>query len=211
MVFLQTTYLGFGFQLLDTIKKLDTWLFLKINNDWTNPFLDSVFPLWREANTWIPLYFFLLLFMLLNFGIKCWPWIVFLLVGFALTDQSSNFFKVLVNRPRPCYDDVLMGQVRLLLGRCPSSQSFTSSHATNHFGLAMFLYLTLKPYIQKWGLLFFIWAATISYGQVYVGVHYPLDILGGCLLGCTLGFLNASFFNRRIGLPPLKGQSGIHS
>jgi len=211
MFLLQATQAGFGTQLLDTLKQWDTWLFLKINNDWTNPFLDSVYPLWREANTWIPLYFFLLLFMFMNFGLKCWPWIVFLLLGFALTDQCSNFFKVLVNRPRPCYDDALFGQARLLLGRCPSSQSFTSSHATNHFGLAMFLYLTLKPVIRKWGLLFFVWAATISYGQVYVGVHYPLDVAAGTLLGCLLGFMNGSFFNRRIGLPPLKEQPTVHS
>jgi undecaprenyl-diphosphatase len=55
--------------------------------------------------------------------------------------------------------------------------------------------------MKKWGYVFFIWAATIAYGQVYVGVHYPLDILAGTGLGCLIGYLTGTYFNKRIGLP----------
>lgn len=179
-------------------------MFLKINNDWTSPFLDSNYPWWREASTWTPLYLFLILFAFYNFGWKVWPWIVFFALTAALTDQiSSGILKDWVNRPRPCSDDMLMYQARLLLNRCPSSGSFTSSHATNHFGAACFIYFTMKPWFKKWGYLFFVWAATISYGQVYVGVHYPLDIICGAILGSGIGTLTSSIFNRRVGLPPL--------
>ena len=61
----------------------------------------------------------------------------------------------------------------------------------------------MKPYFKKWGYLFFFWAATIAYGQVYVGIHYPMDILGGAVLGSLIGIMTSSVFNRRIGLPPL--------
>ena len=61
----------------------------------------------------------------------------------------------------------------------------------------------MRNYFKKWVYLFFVWAATISYGQVYVGIHYPLDVIGGAALGSGIGIITASVFNRRIGLPPL--------
>ena len=195
--------------LLNTFQKIwqqlnqwDTELFLQINTRWTNGFLDSVFPWWRDANTWIPLYLFLIVFALMNFKQKALPWILFAVITVVLTDQvSSTLLKNWVARPRPCQEGALLGQMRLLLSGCSGGYSFTSSHATNHFGFAMFVYLTMRPILKKWGKVFFIWAATISYGQVYVGVHYPIDVLCGGLLGCGLGYVTASFFNKRIGLP----------
>ncbi len=182
--------------LVTALKNIDKWLFLKINTVWTNSFLDTVFPFWREPYIWGPLYLFLVVFILINFGCKSWPWLVFFLLTFALTDQlSSHYLKYWTNRLRPCQDDFLMPYVRELLGRCPGNPSFPSSHATNHFGLAFFIYLTLEPYIKKWAYLFFFWAATISYGQVYVGVHYPSDVIGGAIIGSLIGLLTASIFN----------------
>jgi undecaprenyl-diphosphatase len=63
----------------------------------------------------------------------------------------------------------------------------------------MFLFLSLKPAFKKWGYWLFIWAATLSYGQVYVGVHYPLDILGGCVVGSFIGYLTGKYFNGKFG------------
>lgn len=195
---------GFFSQLLATLKSWDTWLFLKINNSWTTPFLDTNYPWWREASTWMPLYFFLIFLVLYNFGWKVWPWILFFIATVGLSDQiSSGIIKNWVARPRPCGDDVLMYKVRLLLNHCPGSGSFTSSHATNHFAMACFLYVTLKPFFGKWVGVFFVWAATISYGQVYVGVHYPLDIICGALLGIGIGKFTATLFMHKVGWPPL--------
>lgn len=184
------------------LRYADTQLFLKINTEWTNPLLDSIYPWYREANAWVPLYLFLIVFAIMNFKEKALPWILFAVLTATLTDQlSSSFIKNLVERPRPCREELLMGQVRLILNNCSGGYSFPSSHATNHFGFAMFLFLTLRPIMKKWGYVFFIWAATIAYGQVYVGVHYPLDILAGTLLGCLIGYLTGTYFNKRIGLP----------
>jgi len=187
--------------MLNTLLSWDRWLFEKINHTWTNPLLDYLFPLWREAITWVPLYLFLLLFSLLNFGNRAWPWIVGILVTISLCDQiSSHLIKPLVNRARPCHDLQLVDNIRLLLEYCSDSRSFVSSHATNHWGVAFFIYLTMKPYFKKWGLLFFFWAATITYGQVYIGVHYPSDVLAGALIGTCIGCLLAWIFNKRFGL-----------
>jgi len=196
--------------MLTTLLKWDRWLFEKINYDWTNSFLDSVFPLWREAITWVPLYIFLLIFIFVNFGRKAWPWAIGLLVTVSLTDQvSSHILKPLVNRPRPCHDLLVADHLRLLLEYCSDSRSFTSSHATNHFGVAFFIHQTLKPYFKKWSYSFFFWAATVSYGQVYIGVHYPIDVLCGALLGSSIGYFTSLIFNKRFGLPTLVQQTGI--
>ena len=190
------------------IKLLDKWdheLFFKINVQWTNNFFDINFPWWREAETWMPLYLFLFLFILINFGKKGWLWILFALLTIAITDQlSSSLFKDWFNRVRPCNDVYMLQYSRLLLNHCPSSASFTSSHATNHFGAAMFIFKTLKNYFKKWSYLFFVWAASISYGQVYVGVHYPFDVVGGALLGMMIGLLASAIYKKRIGLPQLE-------
>ena len=193
---------GFVENIWEWLRYADTQLFLKINTEWTNSLLDSIYPWYREANAWVPLYLFLIVFAIMNFKEKALPWILFAVLTATLTDQlSSSFIKNLVERPRPCREELLMGQVRLILNNCSGGYSFPSSHATNHFGFAMFLFLTLRPIMKKWGYVFFIWAATIAYGQVYVGVHYPLDILAGTGLGCLIGYLTGTYFNKRIGLP----------
>lgn len=188
--------------MLTSLQNWDRWLFTKINHDWTSNLLDNIFPLWREGITWAPLYIFLLLLIFLNFGIKAWPWIIGILVTVALTDQiSSTLIKPLANRSRPCYDIKLVDSIRLLLQYCSDSRSFVSSHASNHFGMAFFIHFTFKPYFKNWSYLFFIWAGTISYGQVYIGVHYPSDVICGGLLGSLIGYFTAYIYNKRIGLP----------
>lgn len=179
----------------------DKNLFLLINDSGSNAFMDAVFPWYRDSSTWLPLYVFLLLFITINYGWKSLPWIVALIATAALSDQiSSNFLKNTLERVRPCNDVFIMLKGHLRINRCPSSFSFTSSHATNHFAAAMFIFITLKPAFKKWTKLFFVWAATICYAQVYVGVHYPLDVLGGALVGCCIGYVIAYLFNKNISL-----------
>ena len=186
------------------VKECDTYLFLKINKSFTNSVLDFVYPWYRDSMTWVPLYVFIFVFMLVNFGKKTWNWLLFALLTITLSDQiSSTFVKHYFARPRPCRDAFLQFQVRLLLDGCSGGYSFTSSHATNHFAIAMFFSQTLKPFIGKWYQLFFVWAGSIAYGQVYVGVHYPLDIFCGAILGCCIGYVVAFVFNKKLVLQPL--------
>lgn len=178
----------------------DTALFLQINTVFTNPFLDKVFPIWRNANTWLPLYVFLILFSVLNFKSKSFYWIVGAVLTLVVTDQlSSSIIKPFFERPRPCNEPSLIGNARLLLNHCSGGYSFTSSHATNHFGFAVYVFLTLRETFKKWTYLFLIWAATVSYAQVYVGVHYPLDIIFGSIIGSAIGYASAQIFILKIG------------
>ena len=104
-------------------------------------------------------------------------------------------------RVRPCRDLSVAQQIRFFVVYCPGSSSFTSSHATSHFAQAMFFFLTLKSVAGKWAWLFFAWAFSIAYTQVYVGVHYPFDVFCGALLGCGIGFLIARLYTRQFGKP----------
>lgn len=183
-------------------ENFDKYLFLKINTVWTSPVLDAILPWWRDKNTWIPLYIFLALFAFINFGKKALPWFLFVLATVAIMDQlSSHFLKEYFDRVRPCNDVVMRLKERFLVRHRPQSGSFPSSHASNHFALALFFFLTLRRYFGKWVWLFIFWAATICYGQIYVGVHYPTDIIGGALLGSAVGTGMYFLFNRFFKMP----------
>lgn len=182
----------------ELIEDWDQQLFLLINRQWNLSLLDSLLPIWREANTWLPLYLFLILFVVINFPSKAFSWILTAIITFAISDQlSSSLLKPFFARLRPCNDPELVGIARLLLPNCGSGYSFTSSHATNHFAFAVFIYMTLGQVIGKWKWAFIIWAGSVAYAQVYVGVHYPLDVLGGGILGSLIGYATAFFYNQR--------------
>lgn len=157
---------------------------MAINNGWANPWLDLLLPPARNMYLWAPLYLFFIAWFSLNFGKKGWLVVGLVLLTFALTDvTSSHIIKPYIGRIRPCNDTELQQYVRLLVG-CGGGKSFTSSHAANHFGFAVFVGLVARPY-YRWllgGLV--CWAGTIALAQVYVGVHYPLDVVGGSLIGC---------------------------
>lgn len=183
--------------LLDRLIAQDQALFHQINGVWVHPLLDRVMPWVRTANNWAPLYVILLVYLFYSWGAKAWKWVVMVAVNITLTDQiSSSVFKPFFHRLRPCADPQVMHQARLLLDHCSGGFSFTSSHAANHFGLAMFVFMTLQPLFKKYRFLFFLWAAMIAYAQVYVGVHYPLDILAGSIIGILVGYFCAMLFNK---------------
>jgi undecaprenyl-diphosphatase len=117
---------------------------------------------------------------------------------------SSRIIKPFIGRKRPCNDLEMIDTIRLLLPSCGQNGSFTSSHAANHFGIAMFIYITMRNIWGNYTYLFFIWAALISYAQIYVGVHYPFDILGGAIVGCSAGYFIAMVYTKKIGSLLLK-------
>ncbi len=192
-------------------EKLIQWdqsVFMKINGDWTNPFFDAVMPVLRNSLTWAPLYLFVLLLVLLNFKVKGVWWAVFFLSTVALTDMiGTNVFKHAFERLRPCSDPDFASHVRLLLKQCAGGFSFTSNHAANHFGMATFFFITFRHLLKNRAVIALLWAAAICYAQVYVGVHYPLDVLVGALLGIAFGITTGTLFNKRFGLTIFDNQS----
>lgn len=190
---------------MDLLKRLieyDKALMLHINSKWHTPLLDTIFQHIRETLFWLPLYLFFIVLAILNFGKKGWLWVLTGIVTISITDQvSSNLIKNNIARLRPCRDPLLADQVRFFVRYCPGSSSFTSSHATNHFGFACFVIFTMRKYLGSWTYLLLFMAFAISYGQVYVGVHYPLDVIAGGLVGSSIGYGMSVIFNKKLGLP----------
>jgi undecaprenyl-diphosphatase len=184
-------------------QKVDAWdkkVFLQLNSGWTNPLFDWLLPYFRDSVFWAPLYLLMLSFMLLNYGRKGLWWSIALLCTVAIADMvGARVFKEGFERLRPCRDPFFSQQVRLLVKHCSGGYSFTSNHAANHFGIATFVSLTMYPTFRRWIYLFYLWAFFVSYAQIYVGVHYPTDVLGGALLGVMAGLLTGSFFTNRAG------------
>lgn len=173
--------------MLETLKQIDTQLFLLINGKWHNTFFDMVCPWLREAKHWIPFYLLLLYLSWKHYG-KTMIWIV---LGAALlvfiTDQfSANLVKNSVERLRPCNNPGLKQHVRLLV-HCGQGYSFISAHATNHFAIAAYFIVLFRQWIPYFHMVAFLWAASISYSQIYVGVHYPFDVLVGAICGSIFG------------------------
>ncbi|HYF31139.1 MAG TPA: phosphatase PAP2 family protein [Chitinophagaceae bacterium] len=185
---------------LDRVMQWDRQLFALINDRGSASFLDMVLPFLRESQLWVPFYLFMILFMTINFKKMGWWWVLAFVLTAALADIiSSHIIKENIMRMRPCRDPLLSAEVIFRVNYCPKSSSFTSSHATSHFALSMFIWRTLRRVSKWWGMIF-LWAFAICYTQVYVGVHYPLDVICGGLLGCGIGAFMAYMYARQIGL-----------
>ncbi len=181
-------------RILETILNIDIYLFNLINQSMSNQLFDLILVPIRYQKFWIPFYVFIIGFLLLNRMYFNWTALLVVLatVGFSDT-MSSKIIKPLVERPRPCHKESNLDTVQLRV-RCGGGFSFTSSHATNHFAVATILFLIFGKRNRKLTSLLFVWAAFISVAQVYVGVHYPLDIFFGCFLGITLASLVFSVY-----------------
>lgn len=160
---------------------------------------DWLMPVLRNMFTWFPLYLFLIIFFIRNYRTRGIIMVAVLFINFGISDwMSSSVIKNSVQRIRPC-NDIEMKEEMTLRVRCGGGYSFTSSHATNHFALAMMLIVYLY---RRWRPILWIapvWAASIGFAQIYVGVHYPGDVLVGSYLGAAIG-LTVGWVYRRVEL-----------
>lgn len=178
---------------LMSLLDLDYALFDLINKEWTSMALDYLLPLWRNKLFWIPVYFFIVSYMVVNYRLKGYYFVLFLLLSVGTADLvSSQAIKKTVQRVRPCREPMMMDE-RVLV-RCGHGYSFTSSHAANHFTISMFLIFSLGSTRRGVKPVLFLWAASVAYAQVYVGVHYPLDIIAGALLGTVIAGMYSWLF-----------------
>ncbi len=175
--------------MLEFLNTFDTKLFLFLNG-LNHPWLDPLMVAISGRFTWIPLYLLLLLVFIKRYK---WQTIMLLLVIsilIALADQLSvKAFKFVFERLRPCHEPALEGLIHLPANRCGGMFGFVSSHATNSFALAGFVYLLLRDWLKPIGAIAFGWASLVSYSRIYLGVHYPGDILGGALLGLATAWV----------------------
>ena len=171
------------------VEAIDSRLFLWLNGQhagWLDTVMVSITGMWP----WIPIYILLAYLVIKQYG-KRSIWI-FLAVGIVIlcSDQlSAHVCKPLFHRLRPCFNPDLEGLVHLPKGLPGGRYGFVSSHAANTFAVAAFLTAALRKRYRSIGWWLFAWAFISSYSRIYIGVHYPGDVIAGAVLGILVGLI----------------------
>jgi undecaprenyl-diphosphatase len=176
----------------DAIVEADHQLFFYLNG-MHQPWMDGLMFLLSDRYFWIPLYAWILYLMFKKYGSSTWL-ILLCAVGLILfSDQTTNVFKAMVQRYRPTHNPSFGALVHTVNNYKGGTYGFFSGHAANAFALTMFSLSLLKPTTKYLYFILITYACLTSYSRIYLGVHYPLDIIVGALSGLGLGFLFKNF------------------
>ncbi|MGB5238899.1 MAG: phosphatase PAP2 family protein [Flavobacteriaceae bacterium] len=180
--------------MLEELIQLDRNLFLFLNNLGTESW-DGFWMFLTDKWSAVPLYVLLLWLSYRQLGLRK---TLVLLISIALlitcTDQIANFFKYGVKRLRPCYDEEFAGMMRLVKSYCGGRFAFFSAHASNSFAIAGFFALLFWKQIRIMSSILLVWALLVAYSRIYIGVHFPLDVIAGALVGLLFGWLFYTLF-----------------
>lgn len=172
---------------MEALSTIDSDLFLFLNGlhaDW----MDKVMMLITDMWVWLPLYLLLVYWMARQYGKRClWIILAVSLVVLCSDQLASHVCKPLFQRLRPCYNDDFQNLIYLPKGMAGGKYGFVSSHAANTFAVATFLTFVLRNYRPWPAIVLFMWALLSSYSRIYIGFHYPGDILCGAILGTMIG------------------------
>lgn len=175
--------------MFETLEQIDRSLFLLINS-WHSVLLDDVMYYISQMWIFVPLYIYWLYLVYRKEGFKK----LLVLLAFTgllilLTDQTSNQTKHAVKRYRPSHNIEIMKQVHTVNDYRGGQYGFFSGHASNSFGIATLLFFMLASRPMWFRLICFLWAGITAYSRIYLGVHYPSDILVGTLVGVIWGLI----------------------
>lgn len=172
--------------MLEKLMQLDTELLLFINGI-NSPFGDYFFSMYTDILIWVPMYIMILYTIFKKHGMRGFWILLALVLVITLCDQiSSSLIKPTVARLRPTREPSLEGLLHIVNGYRGGKFGFISSHAANSFGLAAFSGLLFRR--PGYTIFIFLWAIINSYSRMYLGVHYPGDIVGGTILGLLAGW-----------------------
>ncbi len=178
----------------EELVQLDKELFLFLNSQ-GSPNWDGFWMFITNKFSAIPLYAFLLFLSYKTLGLKK---TLLLLVAVSLlitvTNGLADFFKYGIQRLRPCYDNEISDLTRLVKGYCGGKFSYFSAHAGNSFAVAFFFTFLLRSKYRYIGALLVLWAILVAYSRIYIGVHFPLDVLTGAVVGLIFSWLFAKLY-----------------
>ncbi len=174
---------------MEQLIQFDEQLFLYLNGLGI-PMFDGFWLFITGKWNAIPLYIFLLFLLYKKLGVKN-ALITVLIIGLliACTDQLANLFKHGFERFRPCHNEHLQDVMRLVKSHCGGRYSYFSAHAASSMALAVFLGKVFKPHLKYMFTFLLIWAFLVGYSRIYIGVHFPADVLTGFVLGTLLALL----------------------
>ena len=179
--------------MLDSLIELDRSLLLYLNNLGT-PSWDGFWMVVTNKRTFIPLYLVLIYLIAKRFTVKEIVVLVLTIAGMILfTDQITNLFKFTFERLRPCAQEGVLEYIRQ--GEC-WGYGFFSGHSSNSMATAIFTGLMLRPIYKNLIYFMIVWSIVVAYSRIYLGLHYPLDILCGLTFGAVAGYLFYKVFKR---------------
>lgn len=180
--------------MFQTLKNIDRDLLL-FGNSLHNSFFDAVIPHLTDFWVWIPLFIWWTYELYKIYGKKL-ALIIICVVGLLVaTDRTSVLIKNSVKRYRPTHNIELKDKIYVVNEYRGGQYGYVSSHSTNAFAVAFFIFLLIKTKPKKWmKISLFLWAFIFCYTRIYLGVHYPFDLLSGALLGALLAFLLYKIF-----------------
>ena len=179
--------------MLEKIIDLDKSLFVFLNNLGSEPF-DAIWLLITKQFNWIP--FFILLAYILYKKVNQKQFLyalVFIALMITFSDQTINLIKNTVQRLRPCNDEELTGLIRIV--RDSETFSYFSGHAANSMAAMMFLFLIFRQH-YKYSYLIFLYPLIFAYSRIYLGLHFPLDIISGYVFGSLVGVLFYTIYRK---------------
>lgn len=172
--------------MFEIIKQLDTSLLVAINGAHCN-IMDTIMWIISDKYTWAPLYLVILFFIAKDRRREVWITFIAIALMILISDQTCGFFKETLQRLRPTHHPQLADILHIVNDYRGGMYGFVSSHAANSFAIAVFTSMFFR---KRWITISLLtWAAVVSYSRMYLGVHYPLDIIGGTMVGCASGFL----------------------
>jgi len=177
--------------MIDVLNNIDVNILYWVNSHHSN-FLDQVMVFASGKLTWVVFYLFLLFLIIKKYKYKAVLAVLFIAIAITLSDQASvRLFKNVFLRLRPCHQPDVMENLRMIIG-CGGRYGFVSSHAANSFALVAFIILLLQ---KRWvSMMMIIWGTLIIYSRVYLGVHYPSDVIAGSMVGIIAGGIAFGLF-----------------
>ncbi len=179
--------------MIEILKNIDFQLFVFFNS-LNSPFWDKIMWWFSGTKFWLPMYLLIIIYIIYKQQWRAIITIAFIALVVTLADQISvHAFKEVFQRLRPCHNSELHDIVHLVNNKCGGKYGFVSSHAANTFAVAFFLSKLFKN--KNFSIFIFIWASVVSYSRIYLGVHFPFDVLGGAVLGSIIGYLIYKLYN----------------